>query len=74
MNVWAYTFFVIKQCYSQNSQGNRRQQILVSRRVTACMVLSKCGQHKIILTNILVSKACGVISGFIGNAAHLSQW
>ena len=36
------------------------------------MVLSKCGQHIIILTNILVGGACNVISGFIGSAAHLS--
>ena len=37
------------------------------------MVLSKCGQHIIILTNILVGGAYGVVSDFIGSAAHLSR-
>ena len=36
------------------------------------MVLSKCGQHIIMLINILVGGACNVVSGFVGSAAHLS--
>ena len=40
----------------------------VPRRSTACMMFSNCGQHIIILTNVLVGGACSVVSGIVGDA------
>ena len=37
----------------------------VSQRGTACTIFSNCGQHTIILTNILVGRACSVVSGIV---------